>query len=138
MPPKVAKVASAPPLPPGVHLNLHPPSPEPAAFSPSTTEPSSTTAPLQPPSQDHLNELLTLSLDLLSASRSSLSLSQISTSSSYNQMAHAVLVKLGKWVDTAYVIRDESVEVEEDVEVEEEKMKVRSVFGRCYECCVVL
>lgn len=47
-------------------------------------------------------------------------------------------MKLGKWVDTAYVIRDESVEVEEDVEVEEEKMKVRSVFGRCYECCVVL
>ncbi|GMH96811.1 hypothetical protein TrVE_jg14078 [Triparma verrucosa] len=106
----------APPLPPGVVLShfdseavpeaSHPPAPNETA-----------------PTKSHLDELLTLALDLLSASRDALSMDQISTSESYNRMAHAVLVKLGKWVDTAYIIKDEDVDVVDDEEVENEKMK---------------
>ena len=49
----------------------------------------------------------------------------MSESGAYSRMSHRLLVKLGKWVDTAYVTKSEGVEVTDDEEVTTAAVRMR-------------
>ncbi len=70
-----------------------------------------------------LDSLLTESNDLLNASRASLSLSDPEAALTYSRLAHTLLLKLGRWFDTSYIVptSDDARNTEEALEEERKK-----------------